>query len=79
MAFVDTNEHPRLLNTICKKTYGRSAASMPERMLRKVVDDNAYDLLRNTLRRALGGETMVFEYELRDRGPYRYGGVSYPP
>jgi len=47
--------------------------------LREVVGDDAYSNLRDALRRALGGETMVFERELRGRDLYRCEEVSYLP
>ncbi|CAJ0721847.1 hypothetical protein R38712_00382 [Ralstonia pickettii] len=79
VAFIDTDERFRFLNAAYEKAYGRAAASMLGQTVREVVGDDAYSILRDALRRALGGETMVFERELRGRDPYRCEEVSYLP
>ncbi|CAJ0810398.1 MULTISPECIES: PAS domain-containing protein [Ralstonia] len=79
VSFVDTNERFRFLNAAYEKAYGRPAATMLGQTVREVVGEDGYRSLCDSLRRALAGETVVFEREYRGRDLYRCEEVSYLP
>jgi len=54
-------------------------SSMLGQTVREVVGDDAYGILREALRHALAGETIVFEREHRGRELYRCEEISYLP
>ncbi|ANH76333.1 diguanylate cyclase domain protein [Ralstonia insidiosa] len=79
VSFVDTDERFRFLNAAFEKAYGRPAATMLGQTVREVVGEDGYRILRDALRRALAGETIVFEREYRGRDLYRCEEISYLP
>ncbi|KHK57727.1 diguanylate cyclase [Ralstonia sp. A12] len=79
VSFVDTDERYRFLNAAYEKAYGRPAAAMLGQTVHDVVGEDGYSILRDSLRRALAGETVVFEREYRGRDLYRCEEISYLP
>lgn len=79
VSFIDTDERFRFLNAAYEKTYGRPSSTMLGQTVREVVGDAPYAAMQPALRRALNGETVVFEREHRGRDVYRCEEITYLP
>ncbi|CAH0443108.1 sensor domain-containing diguanylate cyclase [Ralstonia pseudosolanacearum] len=71
VAFIDADERFRFLNAAYEKAFGRPTAAMLGLTVREVLGEGVYAIMRGPLRRALAGETVVFEREVPDRELYR--------
>lgn len=70
ISYTDADERYRFVNAGYESWFGLPTQSILGRTLREVVGEDAYAVLRDPVRRALGGEALTLDTYL----PYRRGG-----
>ncbi|ATC34380.1 PAS domain S-box protein [Caulobacter vibrioides] len=68
ISYVDRDERYRFVNRAYERWFGVDRAQIEGRPLREVVGDVAYARLAGHVRRALAGETLIFEGEVEYQG-----------
>ncbi|WP_164468210.1 HWE histidine kinase domain-containing protein [Caulobacter vibrioides] len=68
ISYVDSDERYRFVNRAYERWFGVDRAQIEGRPLREVVGDVAYARLAGHVRRALAGETLIFEGEVEYQG-----------
>ncbi|MCB0322838.1 MAG: PAS domain S-box protein [Bdellovibrionales bacterium] len=80
ISYVDRFERYQFVNARYEDWFGKPANQVVGRTIREVVGAEAYELLRDKVRRVLEGERIVWEARLPYRhGPARYVHVEYVP
>ncbi len=73
VSLIDADERYRFVNRTYQEWFGRSPDEIRGRRLREVLGDTAYERLKPSIDRALGGERFAFE----DHVPYKDGGARH--
>lgn len=68
ISYVDRDERYRFVNRAYERWFGVDRAQIEGRPLREVIGDVAYERLAGHVRRALAGETLIFEGEVEYQG-----------
>jgi PAS domain S-box-containing protein len=70
MSYIDTGFHYRRVNQGYQRWFGLTAQELEGRHVREALGEDAWEIARPWLERAMAGETVVYEEEM----PYRTGG-----
>ena len=79
ISYIDEDERYRFNNKAYEAWFGAAAAALAGRSLPEVLGEEAYEAIAPHVRKALSGETVTFESELRYKSGARYVQATYVP
>ncbi|MCR5882320.1 diguanylate cyclase [Rhizobacter sp. J219] len=79
VCFVSNSQHYVFANALYSQQYGRSPQELEGKGVWEVLDREEYEATQPQMKRALAGETVVFEREYRSMRQYRCFEATYRP
>jgi diguanylate cyclase (GGDEF)-like protein/PAS domain S-box-containing protein len=79
IAFVDAGERYRFVNRAYEESFGKNRDAILGSTVHELFGDEGYAAIKDRVRRALAGYTVVFEREESPQGQYRCLEITYIP
>ncbi|HEX4328230.1 MAG TPA: PAS domain S-box protein [Burkholderiales bacterium] len=79
VSFIDTTERYRFVNKAYERKFGRPRSEILGMTIRELQGETNYAVMESYIRRALRGETLVFERDEPDNGQYHCFETTYIP